>query len=575
MDVISSLVNLILVFGLFGTISSAQRNFEVPWSKEKYGPDGPWQAVTITLGGIDNNQFVDVQNHSKIDVYPGNDWEVLSFTDEACDPYPNSICGIGGFWEPDQDALAGLDIISWPYSYVDDSYGMNVQDAQRIYMGLTISGKTVYNASLVSARYGNITYPNGQVGGVPLGVLPLGGDKVAQYFITDSTTIGKNITAWTFPGRLYSDGDIPSFSYGLHIGSASFNYPGSLVYGGYNKGRVIGPVTSFKNASAVDLLDIGIGVEHGNSPFNFTSKQNLLVDNLGKTGQIVKVKPDPLQLYLALPGKTCEELANLLPVTFDQTTKYYLWNVNDPGFHRIVTSPTYLSFTFPPPPGDSDDVVIKVPFALLNLTLDHPITEKATQYFPCHAYDKPGALHHLGRAFLQAAFLGRNYETGYSWLAQAPGPGVSGAGLGDSNTDISRDAIMIEGFTDPGSFNRSWAGHWSVIDSPSAAKPPSSSASHNTPQSTALSSGGLSTGAIAGICVGAFFAAIAMIGFAVLLWRRRQRVNNHTCMTRKDKHDMKHLGAGIIAYEGEQVYEAPGSLLLPQEAPDTNDPRMK
>jgi hypothetical protein len=88
------------------------KSIDVPWSKKKYGPDGPWQAVQIKVGGNDPSLIIDAQNHANIDAYPGGSYSCFTFSKDACDPYPNSDCGIGGTWEPDKGAT---DLIS---SYV-------------------------------------------------------------------------------------------------------------------------------------------------------------------------------------------------------------------------------------------------------------------------------------------------------------------------------------------------------------------------------------------------------------------------------------------------------------------------
>ena len=55
--------------------------------------------------------------------------------------------------------------------------------------------------------------------------------------------------------------------------------PLSLWLGGYDQSRVIGPVSSQSyqgGGFAIDLLDVGIGVDNGASPFNFSAKQGIL-----------------------------------------------------------------------------------------------------------------------------------------------------------------------------------------------------------------------------------------------------------------------------------------------------------
>jgi hypothetical protein len=323
----------------------------------------------------------------------------MTFTASACKNFSSSTCGTGGFWEP--NLLHGNQTsIAWPAEWVDDTYSIQVKQAQHIVLGLTINKTTVWNTTLASASSGNITYPGGQVGPVTLGNLALSADAIAQDFISSRHSATQIITASMFSGQLFASKIIPSYSYSLHIGSAMFNYPGSLVFGGYNKGRVIGPITYFTNESALGLLNISVGVASGNSPFNFTKKDKFL-----STGQTT-TSLNPLSPYIALPRQTCKNLANILPVVFNEILGYYLWNTSNPNFEKVITSAAYLGFSFPRSPDSNKAVVIKVPFALLNLTLDTPITNAPVQYFPCTPYNTSAPV--LGRAFLQAASIRRN-----------------------------------------------------------------------------------------------------------------------------------------------------------------------
>jgi hypothetical protein len=240
-----------------------QAALDIPWSTTKYGPDGPWQAVRIKVGGYDPALKIDAQNHADIDAYPGGIYESFTFGSPACSSFSNGGCGKGGVWDRDPDAM------SW-FAGFDGAWHPTLQD------------KT-----------------------------------------------------------------ISSYSYGLHIGSAAFEYSGSLVFGGYNKGRVIGPITSmFKDDDKINLLDINIGVEHGESPFDFDSKKNLLIGDTGTVGASQEVKIDPKTPYLSLPDNTCEGLANVLPIKLDQTTKLYHWQTDDPRYKKIVTSPAYMASCF-------------------------------------------------------------------------------------------------------------------------------------------------------------------------------------------------------------------------------------
>lgn len=114
-------------------------------------------------------------------------------------------------------------------------------------------------------------------------------------------------------------------------------------------------------------------------------------------------------------------MAKHLPVTWRDDIGYYTWNVDDPQYKRIVSSPAYLGFVLSSE--DAKNVTVKVAFALLNLTLESPLVSAPTQYFPCHPTDSSYGVWMLGRAFLQAAFWGMDYEQNRTYIGQVPGPG--------------------------------------------------------------------------------------------------------------------------------------------------------
>lgn len=483
----------------------------VPWSSTYYGPDGPWQAVKVTVGGNDTSLTISAQEHSDVDLLPAGTYGSFVLSDEACVPYGNSNCGAGGRWNPTAETN-----ISWGPGWDDDALGL-VGPPQTEYMqAITIFEQTIWNASLVSVTNITIRDPNGKTRGPPLGWLSLGADnKQVQVFTTSPRNASAlPYEAFTFSGGLFNQSKVLSYSYGLHIGATAFNFGGSLLFGGYNKGRVIGPYTTFdKNTN---LIDIEIGTEVGGSPFDFETKTGLLLSNTSKAESITVI-PDPAVPYLHLPSNTCEGLAKLLPITFDNDLKYWLWNVEDPRYRSIVTSAAYLKFVFPPAPGASANVEIKVPFALLNLTLESPISSSPKAYFPCQRFTpNSGDTYRLGRAFLQAAFLGRNWNVPLSWLAQAPGPGASRNGLGDEPVDIKGQDTTISTYNDAALFRKSWEAYWTPLSG--------GNTTNLTSSATGSPSPGLSTGAKAGIGVGAAAGAIALVAIgAYLLWRRKKQ----------------------------------------------------
>ncbi|CAI6261009.1 unnamed protein product [Periconia digitata] len=530
-----------LYFVLFA-VQAAQAALDVPWSSNKYGPDGPWQAVKIRVGGNDPALKLDNQNHADIEVYPGGTYDSFTFSSLACTPFAD--CGKGGTWDPDATAMLWFEGMTgaWHPTIQDKTYGLTAGSLNYTQRAITVAGKTVWNASLSHTNTGNITHLNGKMGGMQLGFLSLGAAETSQTFDTawEEGTAGQNVTAYLFNGKLYEDKTISSYSYGLHIGSAAFEYPGSLVFGGYNKGHVIGPVTSmFKDFDRIDLLDITIGVKYGSSPFEFASKDNLLISDTGVVGSSQQVRIDPKTPYLSLPDSTCEGLADVLPIKFDQTTRFYHWQVNDPSYKKIVTSPAYLGFVFPPSLGSTQNVTVKVPFALLNLTLDSPIVDKPTQYFPCQSftplkgqpYPVPDDYFRLGRVFLQAAFIGQNWVSKTTWMGQAPGPGFGGFGLGNQVIDIKDKDTTIESWdsAEINYFNQTWAGHWSIIDSPKPRTNNTPTAPTESPTREAThedKSDSLSVGAKAGIGIGAGTVVVIAMGIAFLFWRTRTKRNH-------------------------------------------------
>lgn len=198
----------------------------------------------------------------------------------------------------------------------------------------------------------------------------------------------------------------------MHIGSAAFGIPGSLTIGGYDQSRVLGPVLSQPYAIdslPIDLLDIGIGVADGELPFNFTSQAGLLASGNSSIRGSMRVTVDATIPYLSLLRSTCDAIAENLPVTFQSKYGLYFWDTADPRYKTIVSSPSYLSFTFRLSNVISQNMTVKVPFALLNLTLTSPIISTPIQYFPCSPGQDATAKFYLGPAFLQAAFVGVNW----------------------------------------------------------------------------------------------------------------------------------------------------------------------
>ncbi|KAH0273552.1 hypothetical protein KCU91_g5876, partial [Aureobasidium melanogenum] len=510
----------------------AQNYLEIEWSQRTYGPDGPWNAVSVQVGGMQNLTPIRLQQ-VQVDLYPGSTFTTFVPTNASCDPAAEASCGQGTTWLPSLDRGTqpspewDIDVAFQPY-FIYNNTQTNLR-GNIVPQAITMGGQTIYAADLASVEVNDyddslnsVTYPNGVKAFPQLGLLALntgpGSTDVNQTFPNSATNNSDGSATVRVPaGYLFSQNIIPSYSYGLHIGAAALNYPGSLYLGGYDKARVIGPYTTYGNQNPT-LLDIGIGVETGGSPFSFQNKTGLLLLDNDDDHINVEIVPHSPALYL--PAKTCEALADALPIYFDQATKYYLWNTSDPTYKQVVTSPAYLSFTFVPTPGALNNVTIKIPFVLLNLTLSSPIVSTPVQYFPCQAIASAtnGYGYALGRAFLQGAFVGFNSNANIGWLAQAPGPGDSNIGLGSEGQIIANGATQLDVYdgTTNDYFGQSWAKHWTPLPSQAAPSPPA--------PTFAKHSKTISSGAIAGIAVGAAIATIALVlGIFLCMRRRRKR----------------------------------------------------
>ncbi|KAE8364932.1 aspartic peptidase domain-containing protein [Aspergillus caelatus] len=476
------------------------------WSSQAYGPDGPWQAVTIAVGS----------NRQPIDLYPGANGATTIFVDSICSNTTLSTtcyaARAGTYNQSESTTALALNQSAWETSY------WNVQGGsiQGFVSDQVDVGAVVPNVSLTAVYQTYQTYPNGKDYPVPVGNLAIGGPRLKDM----ASGLSLNMIA---AGLYTSEGDnrIPSYSYGLHIGSVEPAIPGSLVLGGYDKSRVLTGVSSQSVSLSsyssglwqIVLKDIGVGVATGDSPFDFTSKTGLFMQGNGA----VLAKPvtiDPTKPYMYLPEATCDAITSPFPVSFDNGLGLYIWDTTHSNYANITSSATYISFIFRKDGLNDQTITVKVPLRLLTLTLQDPLVDRNATYFPCfHSTDTPV----LGRPFLQAAFVGVNWfqgnNTGTWFLGQAPGPGLPEADITTINIDDTTLAASDN------SWEESWAKHWSPL-------PESGSNSSNSSNSSISSTGGLSTGTKAGIGVGVGVAGVLLIAGGVwvaMIRRRRDR----------------------------------------------------
>ncbi|GAP86299.1 putative aspartic-type endopeptidase [Rosellinia necatrix] len=482
--------------------------FAAKWSDLTFGPDGPWPAVEVTLG-VDQ----------KIALYPGREFQSFLLTSDYCngnDTCPATKARLYNKAQAQVDNTGSAGEIQWaPGPNFMNGLAMAGENAQSWIDNMDLGGLTVPNVSLALLSASYAVYPDDTWYPLSAGCLGIGAPgTVNQTFTTNS---GPAINASLIPGWLDAENQIPSNSFAMHIGSANPAMPGSLYFGGYDRNRIIGDILTEADdyTKAISLQDIAITVVDGSSPWDFESKDGLLATNNASISAAgIKVSVDGCSPYLTLPKSTCDAIASHLPVTYNKNLGLYIWQEDDPKYSQIVSSASSLDFTFLAG-SNTKHVTISVPFRHLNLTLSEPLVDSDQQYFPCYT---GSTQYTLGRAFLQDAFVGANWDSKTWWLAQAPGPNIPTAEvvtLASSDTQIQASE---------NDWKESWSGSWKALTPEDIAG--SQTVTPPSPSSSTTSSKGLSTGAVAGIGVGVGLAVLAIIGALAFLFFRSRKAKS-------------------------------------------------
>ncbi|KAK3328617.1 aspartic peptidase domain-containing protein [Cercophora scortea] len=511
---------ILLILSFFHALSVASvaaSPREAVWSTDTFGPDGPWNAVEVTVGAQAN----------KMALFPGRRFHSFVITTEYCAfnstfshcqagslPFSKDLVETGGiqFRPPIQPLMAGV--------------AMHGNNAQLVYdtFNMQFDTGTVPNVSMALVDSQMMVYPGGGMFPAFAGCLSLGAPDVNQTFVLQDGN--PNINTSIIPWYLTQRGVIPSSSYGLHIGSAaaSAEMAGSLFYGGYDRNRIVGGVLTLDGdfEGPILLQDIGIKVVKGSSPFDFpVSKTGLLASGNSSISAVgITVALDACSPYMTLPKSACDSIAAALPVTYNESLGLYLWNTDDARYSQIVSSASVLTFTFM---GESntETLTINVPFRHLNLTLAPPLVPSPVPYFPCSTGGTGAYI--LGRAFLQDAFLSGNWETKKLFLAQAPGPNIQTT---SNAVSIGHADVSISGSEND--WETSWDGFWTALSpaqltSTGTAAAATNTASGGSSSTNANAAAGLSTMAMAGIGVGVGVVTLAILGVVLFCWRRRAR----------------------------------------------------
>ena len=557
-----------LVSSLIALVS-ASTPYPVAWnSTHSYGPDGPWPVVTVRVGTDAHGDGVNT-----VDLHPGGIWQHMILIEKFCNGESVGRCPAAAAGLYDIDAShnviknvtpggSGL-VWQWGSEIAQNLSGLAYNEVDVISLnGAQGPGSHFHvgNSSITAVEAWTIGLPDGTNYSTQVGTLALGAPGKGNQPFSNVPNFG-NVNGQTIPGYGNVNGNIPSNSFGLHYGSVPLNQTGSLVFGGYDQSRVLGDAAAFdlvggNNQMIGQLLDIEIGVETGWTPFTNdtihysgpSSETNITYINglLQHNGSFPNGQPtviNPIVPYFFMSPQTCANIAQNLPVTFQPGIGLYTWDTNGSAaaqYQQIVKSPAYLAFVFESP--GASNITIKVPFALLNLTLEAPIVSTPQQYFPCrpfYANDGSG-YYEFGKAFLQAAFIGMNWQKNKWFMAQAPGPGVGASNvqpIGDADTSIDSDPI--------GNFATTWAKDWTAVSQSGSG----TAGGNNSGRGSSKS--GLSTGAKAGIGVGVAFVGFALIGTLISLVSRSSR------LSRQEHHNMIRLTEPlpIQQYDPSNEYE--------------------
>ncbi|KAI1075554.1 acid protease [Whalleya microplaca] len=522
---------LLSYLAIFLSVAAATSPVGVPWSDKVFGPDGPWQAVEVTVG-----------RDQKISLYPGHEFQSFILTNSYCDHNNTPACyatqaGLYNSAKSEIDQTGSTGSIQWRPG-PDYMMGMDlVGDAATMWVdNMQVGGQTIASTSIALLDASYLEYPDGRWQPLTVGCLGIGAPKTVNQSFTMNT--GPAINASLIPGYLWEQNQIASMSFAMHIGSAN-HMSGSLYFGGYDQNLIVGDILTESGdyTKMISLRDISINVVDGASPWKFESLGGLLASgNSSINSGGIQVAIDGCSPYLSLPKSTCDAIANNLPVTYNEDFGLYFWNTDNAKYSQIVRSASALEFTFL---GNTNtkNITISVPFRHLNLTLTEPLVDHDIQYFPCFT-GNPNR-YTLGRAFLQDAYVAANWNPSTWWLAQAPGPNIPPSSIIEL---LENDKEIKASSND---WKESWSGSWTALSADEA-----DGSDAVSPTGTAVPpSTGLSTGARAGIGVGVGIAGLIILGAITFFLRRRKATQSDGAVS-----STAH-GASNTTYDGNLVPE--------------------
>ena len=219
---------------------------------------------------------------------------------------------------------------------------------------------------------------------------------------------------------------IPSHSYGYTAG-ASYRLkgvPASLALGGIDANRFTANDLSFTLGSeyapvvAINSISVSSGADE--LPLNWNSNPIRLMDG----SQAESYTIDTSTPFLWLPEAVCDNFAQILNLTYDDTLQLY--------FFEGSSSPEVLrswdlsfKFSIGDLPGSATNIELSLPYDAFNLQLSYPFpsldgdfSAPPVNYFPLRKAASNTQLI-IGRMFLQETYLTVDYERNSFSLSQA------------------------------------------------------------------------------------------------------------------------------------------------------------
>ncbi|KAF2083722.1 acid protease [Saccharata proteae CBS 121410] len=277
--------------------------------------------------------------------------------------------------------------------------------------------------------------------------------------------------------NLKDQGVIPSLSYGYTAGApyGAANVSGTLVLGGYDQSRFTSSGFDFPfHSDGSGSFTVGVQSVLGQD--TFAGSASFYTD--GYWAVIDSTVPE-----VWLPRSACDLMEQVLKLTYDNVTDLYLVDAST----RSQLQTLNPSFTFKLGPWiyGGNTTEIKLPYAAFDQQISEPKYSNSTYYFPVRRATNDSQLV-LGRTFLQGAYLIADYERKTF--------SVNAANFSDPMPD--QNIVPISSL---------------------------SSSSGNTTSVASSPEGGLSTGAMAGLGVGAAALVIALLALFIFLWKRSKR----------------------------------------------------